>query len=163
MGGRSKPVAGGNQMQPVSKRTSAGTMFLGAGGFAALYAYATLPMGSAFRMGPGFFPVVVGSLLAVLGATILVQGLREQAEPGEPFPWRAVLVIPAALVAFGLMMRPFGLPVALFVTCFAAAFASRLMTAAKAAAIALGMTVLCVVLFGFILDLSLPLLGDLFR
>ncbi len=150
-------------MHRISKDIGAGIMFFALGAFFALYAWFTLRMGTAFRMGPGFFPVSVGVILALFGAAIFLRGLAQQAQGAMPVPWRAVVLIPATLAAFGLAVRPLGMVPALFLTCFAVAFASKRMTVRLAAATSAGMTAACVVLFVFLLDMSLPLLGDWFR
>lgn len=149
-------------MQRVSKDAAAGALFLVIGAGFALYAWASLPLGTSFRMGPGFFPLLVAVLLALFGMGILVTGLRTPSEAGHPAPWRAVILLSLALVGFGLMVRPLGLAPVLFLSSLAASFASTRMTFARAAATAAGLTVICVILFGFVLDLSLPMLGDWF-
>jgi hypothetical protein len=152
-------------MQRLGRDAGAGALFLFCGAFFGIYAWASLPMGTAFRMGPGFFPVVVGGLLALFGLAILVQGLRtgtaEAAQP--PVPWRAVGLVTLALVLFGISVRPLGMAPALLAASFLAAFSSRRMSVAYAAAIAAGLTALCALLFGYLLDLSIPLVGDRFR
>lgn len=50
-------------------------MFLGTGLFFAIWAMSFYQMGTAVRMGPAYFPTVLGFLLAVLGTIILLQGL----------------------------------------------------------------------------------------
>jgi putative tricarboxylic transport membrane protein len=52
----------------------AGLMFIGFGLFFALFAYAYYQMGTAVRMGPAYFPFVLGGLLAFLGALVLIEG-----------------------------------------------------------------------------------------
>lgn len=151
-------------MQHLGKDAAAGAMFLFCGLFFGIYAWASLPMGTAFRMGPGFFPVAVGGLLALFGSAILLQGLRAgAAEAALPVPWRAVALVTVALVLFGLCVRPLGMAPALVLASFIVAFASRRMTIRYAAAIAAGLTAVCALLFGYLLDLSIPLLGDWFR
>jgi len=52
-----------------------GVMFIGSGLFFALWAMEFYQMGTAVRMGPAYFPTVLGFLLAVLGALVLLQSL----------------------------------------------------------------------------------------
>ena len=52
----------------------AGLMFIGFGLFAAIWAYTNYQMGTAVRMGPAYFPTVLGGLLAVLGLLVLIEG-----------------------------------------------------------------------------------------
>src|SRR5205085_6083775 len=57
-----------------------GLMFIGSGLFFALWAMEFYQMGTAVRMGPAYFPTVLGGLLAVLGAIVLLQSLAMQPE-----------------------------------------------------------------------------------
>jgi hypothetical protein len=50
----------------------AGVMFVGTGVFFLIWAIANYQMGTAVRMGPAYFPVLLGGLLAVLGAVVLM-------------------------------------------------------------------------------------------
>src|SRR5690348_6258106 len=52
-----------------------GVMFIGSGLFFALWAMEFYQMGTAVRMGPAYFPTVLGLLLVVLGAVVLLQSL----------------------------------------------------------------------------------------
>jgi hypothetical protein len=78
------------------------------GASAALYATTALDVGNIVRMGPGMFPAAVGCILAVLGVAILLPALFRSGE----FPaidWRSFLTILASILAFALMIRPFGM------------------------------------------------------
>jgi Tripartite tricarboxylate transporter TctB family len=57
-----------------------GLMFIGSGLFFAFWALAFYQMGTAVRMGPAYFPTVLGFLLAVLGAFVLLQSLTLEPE-----------------------------------------------------------------------------------
>jgi hypothetical protein len=53
----------------------AGVMFVGFGLFTVVWSLTHYQMGTAVRMGPGYFPVMLGGLLAALGAAVLAEGL----------------------------------------------------------------------------------------
>lgn len=76
----------------------------------AAYAAGHYDIGSLRRMGPGFFPVALGVLLAVLGLLITLPALRlhPKTEP-QPFAWREALGVIAALLLFGLLLNRLGL------------------------------------------------------
>lgn len=71
------------------------------------YAWVSYDMGSLRRMGPGFFPVTLGMLLAGLGAFIAVPAISR---PGQsrPFAWPETIVVVAALLVFGLLLDKLG-------------------------------------------------------
>lgn len=57
-----------------------GLMFIGSGLFFALWAMEFYQMGTAVRMGPAYFPTVLGFLLVVLGAIVLLQSVTAEPE-----------------------------------------------------------------------------------
>jgi hypothetical protein len=68
-------------------------------------------VGTAARMGPGYFPLVLGILLAVLGTVITFKALVVETEDGEkmgPWAWKPLFFIIAANLVFGLLLG--GLP-----------------------------------------------------
>ena len=87
-----------------------GLMFmLIGGGFA--WGATSYSVGTGARMGPGYFPLLLGILLAVLGAAILFYSLVEHTEDGEPvgkFAWRPIVFILGANLVFGVLLA--GLP-----------------------------------------------------
>jgi len=86
-----------------------GIMFLGSGLFFAIWAESHYQMGSAVRMGPGYFPVVLGYILAVLGAIILVTSFAVKGPQVPSFYLRPVLFITIATILYGYLMKPLGL------------------------------------------------------
>lgn len=138
----------------------AGIMFVLAGGFFCVYALANLKLGTAFRMGPGFFPVLVGGLLLALGVATLVRGLLSSpASLAGGVSWRAVILITAAPVAFGLAIEPLGFLAALAFAAALSAYASVRMNLQMAAAVTLVLTVFSALVFSWGLGLPLRLFG----
>ncbi len=124
-------------------------------------------LGTAVKMGPGYVPFVLGAALTVLGAALVVTGLlrRDRSEDDEAagargdVPWRAIVLITAAVLIFGAGIELLGIVPILLVTTFVAAIADRRTSLRDAALIAIGLTVLCVLVFVVLLQLRLPLLG----
>jgi hypothetical protein len=84
-------------------------------------------LGTAQRMGPGYFPTALGGLLAVLGLVIAIRGLR-RAERGsdiERFHFGPLAVVLGAVALFALLLRPAGLVAALLVLVGVSAYASH--------------------------------------
>jgi hypothetical protein len=93
---------------------------------AAMFAYGLLelPIGTAFRMGPGYFPMVLCGLLAVLGAGILVNGILIAGEPIRHFAWRGLINIVLPVVFFGATLKGLGFVPSLALTVFFTTIAS---------------------------------------
>jgi hypothetical protein len=91
-----------------------------------IFAYESwiLDIGTALRMGPGYFPLILALVLALLGIVILIQATRVKGEPIGPIAWRGMLLILPAPVFFGLTVRGLGFVPAIFLTAFIASFAS---------------------------------------
>jgi hypothetical protein len=117
-------------------------------------------VGTPVRMGPGFFPLVLGVLLAIIGAVVAVKGfLANEGEAIGIVPWRALGLIVAAVLFFGLTVRGLGLIPSTFFAALMATFASRRTGVVAAVLITVGLTVLCFLIFVLALRLRLPLIG----
>jgi hypothetical protein len=76
-----------------------GMLFIGFGLLAILVAR-DYPMGSAMRMGPGYFPTYIGLALVALGAWIAADGFRVEGERVGSFPWRAIVLLSIGFSTF---------------------------------------------------------------
>ena len=76
----------------------AGLMFLGFGlGF--MLVAQNYPMGSAVRMGPAYFPTVLGGMLAVLGGMVFFRAFVSKFEhPLKVFTFRPLLLVASIVV-----------------------------------------------------------------
>jgi hypothetical protein len=146
-------------MQKARKDLLAGAVFAGFG-LAFAITSATYDIGTPLRMGPGFFPLVLGGILVVLGISIAVKGFVA-GEGGDlgAVPWRALVLLVAAILFFGFTVRDLGLAPALFVTVLLAALAGRSVRIVPAVVIAASLTALSVLIFVVLLQLRLPLVG----
>ncbi len=87
-----------------------GLMFMGVG-VAFAWGASTYSVGTGARMGPGYFPLMLGVMMAILGAVITFESLVVETEDGEKigaWAWRPLFFIIAANLVFGLMLS--GLP-----------------------------------------------------
>jgi hypothetical protein len=117
-------------------------------------------IGSTLRMGPGYFPFVLGCLLAVLGGVIATKGfLAGEGEAIGAIPWRAVGLIVGAVLFFGLTVRGLGLVPSVFVAALVSGYASRRTSLLVGLLVTVGLTILCILVFVVALRLRLPLLG----
>ena len=118
-----------------------------------------LDIGTAFKMGPGYFPLLLSGILLLLGVLVMVQSLRSAPEAIGAVPWRGLVLILAAPIIFGATVRGLGLVIALTLAIIAAAAASRRTTLTTGLALVVGLTIFCVLVFSYGLGLPLPLFG----
>jgi hypothetical protein len=88
----------------------AGLMFIGVGGFFMIWALTHYQMGTAVRMGPAYFPAVLGGLMVFLGALVLIESFAMQGPP-LVMPFNIVHLIVAMLVyaALGWIFKQAGI------------------------------------------------------
>ncbi|WP_064683381.1 tripartite tricarboxylate transporter TctB family protein [Rhizobium bangladeshense] len=139
-----------------------GALFVATGAFFAFQSL-SLDIGTALRMGPGYFPLVLATVLVLLGAIIFIQALRVEGEPVDVFAWRGMLFILPAPVFFGLTVRGLGFAPALFFTAFIACFASRKMNVVSAIILSLLLTIFSVAVFSYGLGLPFERFGPWVR
>jgi hypothetical protein len=117
-------------------------------------------LGTPLRMGPGYFPLLVGAITAVLGLAIVVKGLiAGEVLSFGVIAWRAVIAITLAVLFFGFTVRRLGFVPASAVTALLTTMASTRVPLVKAMAVAAGLTVAATLIFVVGLQLRLPLLG----
>lgn len=118
------------------------------------------PIGTLSRMGPGFFPVALGAILALVGLAI-VASARFVAPTAETAPrrpeWRGWFCIGLSIVAFVMLGKYGGLVPATFAIVFISALADRENTILAAAVLALATVAICVVVFWWALQLNFAL------
>ncbi|QGN48183.1 tripartite tricarboxylate transporter TctB family protein [Micromonospora sp. WMMC415] len=117
-------------------------------------------LGTPLRMGPGYFPLVLGVILAALGLAIVGKGLvAGEALTFGVVPWRAVAVIVVAVVFFGYSFRKLGFVPTAAVTALLSTLASRQVRLRTAVVVAAGLTVASTLIFVVGLQLRIPLWG----
>jgi hypothetical protein len=87
-----------------------GVMFTSVGGAFAIGA-TTYTVGEGARMGPGYFPLMLGIVLTMLGAFIIFEALVVETEDGDPigkWAWKPLVFVIGANLAFGILLV--GLP-----------------------------------------------------
>ncbi len=104
----------------------AGIMYMVIGLFFAIMA-TNYPMGTAAKMGPGYFPFYLGILMFLLGVLVAVKafGAKAAIESIPKFNWRIIAQITGAVVLYGLLLPRLGFLIAVVVLVFVAASASR--------------------------------------
>lgn len=138
-----------------------GVMFIAFGLFFAGFA-GQYDLGTAARMGPGYFPTMLGLLLVAIGAFVSFKGLRTEAEDGhgrvDKFHFKPLLLVLGAVVAFGLLLRPAGLIVALLALIFISSLGSGEFKLKEILPLAIGLCLLVLAVFIWGLGLTIPVL-----
>jgi putative tricarboxylic transport membrane protein len=131
-------------------------------GLGAIYLSSELPMGNALKMGPAYFPAVLGWLLAFIGLLALARSLLRKGPPIPAFAWKPLLLITGATLVFGLIVRGAGLVIALPLFVVMTALASSKFRWGPSLALAATATVFCSLVFVKGLGVPLPLIGRWF-
>jgi len=137
----------------------AGLVFVLIGVLAVVVAARDYPMGTAMRMGSGYFPTVLGVILVLLGAWVMARGLRS----GEPvkgaWRWKPLAFVVLAFLLFGFLMPRLGLVPALAAAILASAFGGREFRTKEALVLAAVMSALTAVVLLVVLKMPYPLIA----
>jgi Tripartite tricarboxylate transporter TctB family len=130
----------------------------------ALVSTSALEAGSLAEIGPALIPRALAALLLILGAVILLAGLRAGADGERLQAWklRPMVSILGGIILFGLTVRTIGIVFAAPLALMTAGFATAETRWGELALFVLCLTVFCSVLFRFVLGLSIPLAPWLF-
>jgi len=131
-------------------------------GSAAIFMSRDYGMGTAVKMGPAYFPTVLSALLILIGSLSVIRAFLKQGTPIGTVAWKGLVLIIAATVLFGLIVRGAGLAIALPLLIMISAFASTRFRWQYALALSVGVTVFCILIFQVGLGVPLPILGSWF-
>lgn len=103
-------------------------------GIAFAWGATTYNIGEGARMGPGYFPLMLGIVLAIIGAIVMFQAMVVETPDGNPigkWAWKPLMFIIAANMLFGILLGGWpllgipamGLIIAIYVLTFVAALA----------------------------------------
>ena len=137
----------------------AGLMLIGIGAAAMLIAR-DYEFGSALRMGPGYFPSVLGGLLILFGLFVAATSLKTGEKLNTAWSPRALIVLPLSLVLFGLLIDRVGFVPAMIVLIFGSALASTQFRFLEVLLFSIFLTALCVIVFIWALGLPYPLFAE---
>jgi hypothetical protein len=139
-----------------NKRFLSGLMFIGIGAIA-IWMARDYPMGTALRMGPGYFPIVLGGIVIAFGVWEIIIGVLKPDPVQGNWSLRALAILPIAAVIFGILMEKAGFIPALIALIIASALAGREFKFVEVLILALGLTVVCTGIFIYGLGLPYPL------
>lgn len=133
-----------------------GILFLGVSIGAVTIIGTSYSLGTASRMGPGFFPLIVSIMLGGLGAILVARSLLSQTESVGNVDLRPLLLVLASTLFFGLAIESLGLAVAGIVLVFGARLAGREFKVVEVTVLAVTLVAACILLFAYALGLNLP-------
>ena len=131
----------------------AGVFFVAVGVLAVLLARA-YPIGTAMRMGPGYFPTVLGALVALLGIVIAIRGACLAGAELAPWGLRPLVLVLGGVLLFAALVRPLGLVVATLALVVTSSLGNREARLAEVAG--LGLFLAALALGVFVYGLGLP-------
>ena len=120
-------------------------------------------MGTALKMGPAYFPTLLGGLLVLVGAIAIVRSFFIRGTPFGDFAFKGLTLVVVSVILFGVTVRGAGLAIALpLLVVVSAAASSRFRWGCRRSLMAAGLTVFCVVVFLKGLGVPLPAIGPWF-
>lgn len=96
----------------LSKDFFAGVLYI-AFGASAIAIGRSYPLGNTARMGPGYFPVLVGALLVLIGIVVAARGVRSGAEPVQRMAMAPLAFVLGAVLLYAMAIEKLGLVLAL--------------------------------------------------
>lgn len=123
----------------------------------------SLSMGTAARMGPGYFPMMLAVLLAFLGILVAVEGIISGDEGPDRTSLRSVVLVAGSVIAFALSIESLGLVPAVALTSFLLSMADRQFRLVPSIAAALVLAVSSWLVFTLALSMPWPAFGYLIR
>ncbi len=134
----------------------AGLMFVAFGLFFVVGAR-NYRLGSAARMGPGYFPTLLGGLMALIGGVVFFRSLAAKGGKVSSIPLRVLFFITLSLLLFGYLLKPIGLVLALALLIVVSALAGHEFKVKEVLLLSTVLIVLSVVVFVKGLGLPFPL------
>ena len=136
----------------------AGLLFI-AIGVIAVVAARDYPMGNAMRMGPAWFPTVLGGILILLGAWVTARGIRSGEKLKGEWGWKPLLMISLAVLLFGFLMSRLGLVPALAAVFLVSAAGGREFRLKEVLVLTALMSAFAVVVLLYVLKIPYPLIA----
>jgi hypothetical protein len=133
-----------------------GLMFCGFAAVAMLAARG-YSLGTVGKMGPGYFPLLLGAVLAGLGGILIGRSLVFDGEPMARLHVLPIAVIAFAVALFGLMIEPFGLIVTLAVLTLVTASAGADFRLVETAVLAVALIAFSIGVFVYLLGLPIAI------
>lgn len=142
-----------------SPRDFGAALLIVAIGAAGLYFGSDLSIGSASRMGPGYFPRIVCWCIIALGSVVGLRSIAIRGPAIERMQLRPIAVILLAALVFGYAIEELGLIMASLAAMLLAPYAKRNTKFRDALLLSIGLTAFAAIVFVGALGQPLPLWG----
>ena len=119
-------------------------------------------MGTGVKMGPAYFPTILGGLLAVIGAIAVIRSFIVPGTPVSAFAFKGLILVTVSALVFGFVVRGAGLAVALPLLVIISAYASTSFRWRQTLIMAVVLTIFCALVFLKGLGIPLPIIGPWF-
>jgi hypothetical protein len=119
-------------------------------------------MGTAVKMGPAYFPTILGGLLVGIGAISVIRSFVVPGAALGDFAFKGLSLVSVSVLVFGFVVRGAGLAVAIPLLVIISAWASSLFRWRATLMLAAGLTIFCVMVFVKGLGIPLPIIGPWF-
>ena len=116
-------------------------------------------MGTAIKMGPAYFPTILGGLLVLIGVVSVIRSFIVAGIPIGAFGFKGLVLVTLSVVVFGFLVRGAGLVVALPLLVIISAYASMRFRWRTTLIMAAGLTIFCALVFVKGLGIPLPIIG----
>ncbi len=119
-------------------------------------------LGTAFKMGPAYFPALLGGLLGLVGMISIARSFLKPGTPIGRFALKGLLLVVGSTLVFGVIVRGAGLVIAIPVLVMISAYASIHFRWLPSLALGIGLAIFCILVFLKGLGVPLPVLGPWF-
>jgi hypothetical protein len=130
-------------------------------GVAGMWIARDYPFGSALRMGPGYFPTVLGGMMIAFGIAVLLMGIKNNEKMKGTWSIRALIMLPLATGVFGFVMEHAGFIPALALLIPMSAASGNEFKWGEILLLTIGLLVICTGVFIYGLGLPYPLIKGL--
>ncbi len=145
-------------MKPDIRDFIAGALMLAMGLFVALYASSQYQVGTAARMGPGYFPSLLGWVLAFLGLVVTLLSFRDVVHILQPPPFtaRPFIAVIAAVALFAVLITRIGLIPTTILMVVVTSAGSNSFQPRRALLLGVSLSVIAWLIFSLGLQMTLP-------
>jgi hypothetical protein len=115
-----------------------------------------LAMGTAARMGPGYFPALLSYLIIAIGLIVSARGLTLEGPPVERIQFRPIFFVLGSILIAGFLLDIVGLAITAVAVALISAYARREVNLRESILLGIGMGVFSVLVFVYGLGQPLP-------